>query len=225
MQLQQKNKLPKPTYTNRKERNEYFLSLVENHFKDITSICNVGGGGKRYLASLEEKKIAKVTEIDFVGDNDFNLNLDKIERLPFADNTFDCTIALDVLEHLENFHLISKEIVRVSKKYSFISLPNSSQSFFPIFLNSKRKEDTSAGLYNKFYGLPVEIPLDRHRWFLTVGDIERYFLDFGKNNNCSIKFLRNENSSIVSKIIKFFLSKRLKKEFFTTWIWIIIKKN
>ena len=43
----------------------------------------------------------KYTGIDVAGKPDIVLNLEKIERLPFDDSTFDCVICSDVLEHLD----------------------------------------------------------------------------------------------------------------------------
>ena len=39
------------------------------------------------------------------GDNDITLNLDEIKKIPLDNKSFDAVVALDVLEHLENFHL------------------------------------------------------------------------------------------------------------------------
>ena len=150
-----------PNYSNRQERNEYVLELITKNFLDTKSILNIGGGQKRYLKNSG----FIVTEIDKEGDNDFSLNLDVIDKLPFENNSFDTVLALDVLEHLEKFYFIFEEILRVSKKNVIISLPNSMIDLIPIFLNRKKKDKNNQGVYNKFYGLPVQEPIDRHRWF------------------------------------------------------------
>ena len=130
-----------------------------------------------------------VTEIDKEGDNDLNLNLDTIKKLPFDNKSFDTILALDVLEHLENFHFIFEEILRVSKKYVIISLPNSLQEIFHIFLNKKKNDENESGFYSKFYGLPLKTPSDRHRWFLTISDIERFFEINSKLNDYKFEIL------------------------------------
>ena len=124
-----------PNYSNRQERNEYVLELITKNFLDTKSILNIGGGQKRYLKNSG----FIVTEIDKEGDNDFSLNLDVIDKLPFENNSFDTVLALDVLEHLEKFYFIFEEILRVSKKNVIISLPNSMIDLIPIFLNRKKK--------------------------------------------------------------------------------------
>ena len=87
-------KFPIPNYNNRKERNIFFLKLLNNNFSNIKTILNLGGGQKRYLKDSH----FKVTEVDLSGDNDLNLDLDKIPKIPLNDKSFDAVVALDVLE-------------------------------------------------------------------------------------------------------------------------------
>ena len=112
----------KPFYSSRKERNKFAANVIN----DIGSkdILNLGGGGERFLKrNLQEHH--KVFEVDFQGNNDLNLDLSLNKNLPFKNNQFDCVCAFDLLEHLETFHFLIKEMIRVSKKDVLISLPNS----------------------------------------------------------------------------------------------------
>ena len=202
------DKFPTPNYNSRKERNIFFLKLLEKNFSKIKTILNLGGGQKRYL----KESPYTVTEIDMSGDNDITLNLDEIKKIPLDNKSFDAVVALDVLEHLENFHLILDEMNRLSKKYIFISLPNSFGSFFDI-------------IFNKFYGLPLKKPVDRHRWFLTVSDVERFFVHYANENKLSIKFLLPRVTSLKSRVLSLFLNRRLRKEILTKYVWIIIEKS
>jgi SAM-dependent methyltransferase len=43
--------------------------------------------------------------------------------LPFADGSFDCVIACEVLEHLEDPHKALQEIARVTRTYALLSVP------------------------------------------------------------------------------------------------------
>ena len=212
---------PEPHYKDRLGRNQYLIDILENYLKDVSLILNLGGGQKRYLKNTK----FKVTEVDIEGDNDLNLDLDKIEKLPFETNSFDVSIALDVLEHLENFHLLVDEMNRVSKKYTIISLPNCFPLFSEIFMNNKKENSNQNGFYHKFYGLPLAKPIDRHRWFLTISDIERFFYNIAEKNGYQIDVLLPKSKSFKSKFLNLFLSQRLKKEILTKYVWIIIKKN
>ena len=215
------DKFPTPNYNSRKERNIFFLKLLEKNFSKIKTILNLGGGQKRYL----KESPYTVTEIDMSGDNDITLNLDEIKKIPLDNKSFDAVVALDVLEHLENFHLILDEMNRLSKKYIFISLPNSFGSFFDIIFNKEKEDKMNNGFYNKFYGLPLKKPVDRHRWFLTVSDVERFFVHYANENKLSIKFLLPRVTSLKSRVLSLFLNKRLRKEILTKYVWIIIEKS
>jgi len=214
-------KYPIPNYTDRKSRNEYLINLIDSSFQETKTILNIGGGQKRYLKNSKYN----VTEIDKEGDNDLNLDLDNIKKLPFEDNSFDTVVGLDVLEHLENFHLVSSEMLRVSKKNVIISLPNCFHTFFTILLNKKTSDPNNNGVYNKFYGLPIKKPADRHRWFFTNEDVERFFNNFSKENNIKVEYILPKSKSLKSKIISIFLSKRLRKIIFSKYFWIILKKS
>jgi SAM-dependent methyltransferase len=54
--------------------------------------------------------------------NDKDLVIYDGERLPFADNEFDCVFSTQVLEHVPNFHLSFSEITRVIKPNGHILL-------------------------------------------------------------------------------------------------------
>jgi ubiquinone/menaquinone biosynthesis C-methylase UbiE len=54
-----------------------------------------------------------------------NLSTATADRLPFSDGEFDATLALDVIEHIEDDRAALKEIARVTKKggYFFVMVP------------------------------------------------------------------------------------------------------
>ena len=60
-----------------------------------------------------------------------------IYALPYNDNSFDLVICSEVLEHLEHPEKALTEVIRVSKKYCLLSVPN--EQFFMIsnFLRGK----------------------------------------------------------------------------------------
>lgn len=111
--------------------------------------------------------IADYTGIGF-GDVDMEVNLET-SPIPFPDNSFDCVLCLDVLEHLDSIHAVFDELTRVSKKYVIISLPNPYRDFIGMLFN---QGDPSISF--KYYGLPLERPDDRHKWFFSNSDAEKF---------------------------------------------------
>jgi hypothetical protein len=211
-----------PNYATRSERYEYFSKLISKKFPEVKKILNIGGGGKRHLKKFLDNEI-ETFEVDIVGDNDLNINLDKICRLPLNDNQFDTVIALDVLEHLENFHIILDEMKRVTSSLIFLSLPNCSELFLNIIFNKKRFNEKE-GYYMKYYGLPIKYPEDRHRWFCTIKDYEIFFFNYSKINNLEVNFISRVKKKFLYNLACLF-SKRLANEFFFNNIWVILKKK
>ena len=89
------------------------------------------------------------------------------QKLPFEDNEFDIITALDVLEHLDNPHIVLPELLRVARKSVIISLPNMYHIIFRLlFLRGK-------GISGK-YLFPPHPVLDRHRWILSYDEAVRF---------------------------------------------------
>ena len=105
--------------------------------------------------------------IDIAGDPTIQIDLEKTERLPFDDASFDCIICTEVLEHLDAAHRVFDEMVRVSRGAMIISLPNCWRTMRSRIIKGRGTP--------RFYGLPVEKPEDRHKWFFNVADVVAFF--------------------------------------------------
>jgi SAM-dependent methyltransferase len=118
------------------------------------------------------------TGVDVAGDPDVRLNLEDIDRLPFGDNAFDCVLCSDVLEHLDNLHHIFSELVRVTKNYLIISLPNN-------WANARRPIGRGKGS-SRHYGLPIDRPQDRHKWFFSLSEAVHFIKEQEKRHSISM---------------------------------------
>jgi len=107
---------------------------------NIDTVLDVGCGEGFTLARLKKEKIGKSYEgIEY---DDTAIELGKklyptlqikkgdIYKLPYKDNSFDLVVCTEVLEHLENPKKAYKELLRVSRKYVLMSVPN--EPFFTI---------------------------------------------------------------------------------------------
>jgi len=113
----------------------------------------------------------EVTSSSYVG-VDLNPAADVVidleqEDLPFADRSFDTVVCADVLEHLDRCHAVFDEVCRVSRERVIVALPNPLRNLLDAIRSGAAGE-------LKHYGLPVDPPADRHKWFFGQRDAERF---------------------------------------------------
>jgi len=148
----------KTTNNYRKNTSKNFLQklLIKNFYKKLFSlvvnlpidtVLDAGCGEGFTLSRLRKHKIGKqLLGIDSaaaainLGKKLFpfiNFKRENIYSLPYKNNFFDLVICCEVLEHLSDPERAIKEIVRVSKKFCLLSVPN--EPFFSIanFLRGK----------------------------------------------------------------------------------------
>ncbi len=185
-----KNQLP-TNFIKHTSKNPLQKFLINNFYSTLislakplspSSILDAGCGEGFSLNKIIENKIGKNVEgIEYskeaiaLGKNLFpNIKIKQgsIYNLPYKDNSFDLVVCTEVLEHLENPNRAVSEIVRVSKKYLALSVPN--EPFFMIsnFLRGKNllRLGNDPGHINRFTALS--------------------FINFIKNNNLKITKVR-----------------------------------
>lgn len=175
-------------YSSRKDKPEY----VWRKYKKILlgRILDVGAdecGLKKFLP-----KGTEYIGIGLEGSVDVEIDLEK-EKLSYEDNSFDCVLCLDVLEHLDNIHEVFDELCRVTRKYLIISLPNPWASFIGML---KRGYYRHTELPMKFYNLPTASLCDRHKWFYGVHEAERFLKGRGMMNDMEILQIDRENADL-----------------------------
>lgn len=151
-------------FKERAERSVYIAQAFEAYLNG--NVLDVGCD-KAVLRSI--LKNAKYTGVDIGGTPDIQLDLDSVEKLPFADDEFTVTVCADVLEHLDNLHRMFGELVRVTQKYIIISLPNN-------WTNARKPIERGGGSI-AHYGLPAAKPKDRHKWFFSLSEALNFLND------------------------------------------------
>ncbi len=142
-------------FPSRRARSEFVARRFARYFS--TNLLDVGcfeAPLRTILADID------YTGVDFVGNPDIELNLEQADRLPFEDSQFQAVICIDVLEHLDTLHAMFDELARVSGRYVIVSLPN-------CWRDARIKLERGRGGF-AHYGLPVERPDDRHKWFFNA---------------------------------------------------------
>ena len=90
-------------------------------------------------------------------------------RLPFQDNEFDVVVCNDVLEHVENKNALFAELLRVSRRYVLVSLPNT--QYWRYIWGLIR------GKMSSKYNFLVQDGADRHRWITYYRQNMRFISD------------------------------------------------
>ena len=75
----------------------------------------------------------------------FQLTEGNLRRLDFGDNSFECIIMKDVLEHMEDFRPILREVLRITSKHAIIA------NFIPWTEGETVIRREAAGYYHNLY--------------------------------------------------------------------------
>lgn len=213
-------------YKDRETKAKYVWLKYQSILKG--SILDVGADEchlKQYLGND-----VKYWGIGKGGHPDQQVDLEK-EKIPFDDNSFDCVLCLDVLEHIDNIHEVFDELCRVTRRYVIILLPNAWSSFYNMMLFG----DYQLSQPMKFYGLPIERPEDRHKWFFSIDEAEKFIVyRAGKNHMQVLQtdfvgFL-NEGRGISGRlkaIARSFLFRRdiSANALFASALWVVLEKK
>ncbi len=196
------------------------------------SVLNIGGSGKKYLAKYLPEDI-KYKELDIAGNPDYKVNLEKEVPVDIADNSFETVICTEVLEHLDNLHEVYFDLVRLSSKWVIISLPNALSIIDAYFVKGKnvtsQKSGKTRGQFMKFYGLPVQKPEDRHKWFFSYSEAQ-YFLEYYSEDIGftvvdtfpSGSATGGRKSKLIRAVLKKLLSEQQYLNLYATSIWCVM---
>ncbi len=208
-------------YKNREERAKFIATFFRDYIKD--SVLDVGCGDallKKYI-----DKNVKYIGVDISGNPDYLINLETDKLSLFKNNSFHTVICTEVLEHLEEIHTVFDDLCRVTRKYLIVSLPNTWSRFKFLLLKGKGNL--------KYYGLPIEKPLDRHKWFLNFEEALLFVRERGKKHNLKVKFYFGvpiyENTihhHLFNLFFKIYYRNKVNyQNLFYSNIWILCEKN
>lgn len=202
-------------FKQRSERSEYVARRFRDYFKN--RIADIGCFQAPLRALLAD---CDYTGVDVAGDPDIKLNLDRIEPLPFQNNRFDTVLCIEVLEHLDNLHVVFDELIRISNRYIIVSLPN-------CWRDARRKIEKGTGDF-LHYGLPIEKPLDRHKWFFNCEQAEDFLTFQAENHKLDIVELfvtEKPKSTIVKAVRKLLYPGKKYRNRYAHTVWVVYEKK
>lgn len=158
--------------------------------------------------------------VDVAGDPDIQLNLDSQEPLPFKDNEFNTVLCIEVLEHLDHLHFVFDELVRISNEYIIVSLPN-------CWRDARGKIEKGSGDF-LHYGLPVQKPLDRHKWFFNCQQAEAFIMSQAERHGLKVmEFFVTEKPGF--PLLRFLRKLRYPGQKYQNryahTVWVVYQKN
>ncbi len=157
-------------YTERPEEILRLLDWAGVKLDSARTLIDVGCGPNILRTAAAERfpKLSVVGYDQYMLDGARDIRHVDLEnaKLPYADGEVDVAVCSHVLEHVDNAHGLTHELCRVAKNV-IILLPNS------ILWTTLAKVVLRRSLL-PMVGLPLERPLDRHRWIYTVREASRW---------------------------------------------------
>ncbi|MBW1983022.1 MAG: methyltransferase domain-containing protein [Deltaproteobacteria bacterium] len=202
-------------FPSRRSRSKYVAKRFQKYFSG--SILDVGCFEAPLRDILES---VQYTGIDVAGRPDIRLNLEECTKMPFASGKFSCVLCIDVLEHLDNLHLIFDEIVRVAERYIIISLPN-------CWRDARRPIERGKGQF-RHYGLPINPPMDRHKWFFSFTQAREFLMLQSKKNDLRlIEMFATEKPKtwLIRLFRKLFYPGDRYRNRYTQTLWAVYEKS
>jgi ubiquinone/menaquinone biosynthesis C-methylase UbiE len=202
-----------PKFSERTHRSQWLYQKFEHIFHGKTLDVGCYEAPLRQIIGAE-----KYIGIDFIGKPDIRINLEQIDRLPFDDKSFESVICIEVLEHLDNLHELIPELFRTSSRYVLISLPNA-------WRDARVKIEKGRGSI-AHYGLHVQKPKDRHKWFFNAAEAKNFLENSTPQNWTSeIIFTIPKKSSLMNLFRKIRYSKESFANRYVQTVWALFEKN
>jgi hypothetical protein len=217
-------------YYDRASRQVFLVRELSAYLR--STIIDIGGGGRKRLAKALGKGISCI-EVDVFGNPDIKADLEKDLPLKIENNAFETVVCLEVLEHVENPSEVIKECMRIGSSYLIVSLPNPVREIF-AYLQARFKKVSDpdralrVGVYSKFYGLPPLPPTDRHKWFFTYADAEKFMEYHAVKNEWIIEeyfAIGSTSPHFILKLLFFLIPEHLKRLLLPQSYWFVLRKK
>ncbi|MFP5318558.1 MAG: class I SAM-dependent methyltransferase [Acidimicrobiia bacterium] len=157
--------------------------------RGVTSVLDVGCRDGVLRRSLEERAAGRPVPtyhgVDLAPQETYRISVvaDLAAGLPVADGAVDLAVALDVVEHLDDFQGGLEELFRASRRYVAVTLPNLAHGIVRAKFLFKGR---IGGKYDLTYGYGK----DRHRWMTVLDQTDRYLEAFARETGSRLSCVR-----------------------------------
>ena len=202
-------------FNSRSERTKFVYDRFSKYFDE--GVLDVGC----FEAPLREMlNGGAYTGIDIVGRPDIKHDLNKDANLPFQNSQFKTVISIETLEHIDYLHQLFSECVRVSRQFLIVSLPN-------CWRDARRPIERGVGEF-AHYGLPVDPPLDRHRWFFNFSEASDFYLGMATLHGLEIVELfgtEQPRNVITQGIRRLIYAGEAYRNRYVQTVWVVFRKT
>lgn len=166
---------------------ERIAELISARFSDPIELLDVGCRRQELRPYVEAFGKYKGADLFQTGDVDYVGDFTK--GLPVPNRAFDVVVALDVVEHTEDMAVALDELMRVTRKVTYVILPN--HAHFSYRLNFFFR----AKINDKFR---IRFPLDRdrHRWLTIASETDAFMRAYSLNRGFRLEILPSRIGSL-----------------------------
>jgi len=141
--------------------------------------------------------------VDYSNENQNNFIKHDLENgLPNFSKSIDVIVCLDVLEHIDNSHMLRDDMFETAQKKIVIALPN--MAYYKFRFNFLFKGELSGK-----YPFGETKPADRHKWITNIRNIKQFIstIDQKKWKIKEYNFIAERKRNLILFYLENFLSK------------------
>tara|TARA_B100000989_G_scaffold68299_2_gene47516 strand:- start:9080 stop:9709 length:630 start_codon:yes stop_codon:yes gene_type:complete len=141
--------------------------------------------------------------VDYSNENQNNFIKHDLENgLPNFTKSIDVIVCLDVLEHIDNSHMLRDDMFETAQKKIVIALPN--MAYYKFRFNFLFKGELSGK-----YPFGETKPADRHKWITNIRNIKQFIstIDQKKWKIKEYNFIAERKRNLILFYLENFLSK------------------
>lgn len=161
---------------------EYVRNIISSDPRNESSLLDVGCRGCELKEYVRDLVFYRGVDLYQNNTNTVDYVLDVEHGLPLDNYSNEYVVALDLVEHLNDFHGGLEELLRVTRTKLIVMLPNMAHWLF-------RKEFLFHGRIGAKYDLSYGMGKDRHRWLTVLPQSDEYIKRFCMEHDLDLQII------------------------------------